>query len=125
MTTAQFADAARVATAAAILRHTSDLVDRTDLPQTAENTDDFCDGARWATAEVRRIADAVTAEDPAWRPDGLTELAAGLTLTDAERAMLRYALELAQEQIWSGDGFTDADQAAVDSLKRLAGEDPS
>lgn len=36
--------------------------------------------------------------------------------------MLRYALELAQEKIWSEDGFTEDDQAAVMSLKRLAGE---
>lgn len=43
-------------------------------------------------------------------------------LTEAERAMLRYALDLAQEKIWSEDGFTDADQDAVASLKRLAGE---
>jgi hypothetical protein len=116
-------DTARMEATAGILRHTADLVDREDLPQTAEDTSDFHDGARWATAEVRRIADAVTAEGPAWRPDGMTELAAGLTLTDAERTLLRYALDQAQEHIWSRDGFTDEDQAAVDSLKRIAGED--
>lgn len=115
-------DADRVAAVAAILRHTADLVDQADLPQTAEDTADFHDGARWATAEVRRIAGEVTADDPGWRPDGLTELAQGLTLNSAERTMLRYALDLAQQNIWSQDGFTDEDQAAVDSLKRLAGE---
>lgn len=41
-------------------------------------------------------------------------------LTAAERTMLTYALEQAQERIWSEDGFTDEDQAAVDSLRRLA-----
>jgi hypothetical protein len=41
-------------------------------------------------------------------------------LSDAERTMLAYALDQAQEHIWSRDGFTDEDQAAVDSLRRLA-----
>lgn len=43
-------------------------------------------------------------------------------LTDAERTMLTYALDQAQEHIWSRDGFTDGDQAAVTSLRRLAAE---
>ncbi|NUO43683.1 MAG: hypothetical protein HOV82_16795 [Streptomyces sp.] len=42
------------------------------------------------------------------------------TLSDAERTMLAYALDQAQEHIWSRDGFTDEDQAAVTSLRRLA-----
>lgn len=43
----------------------------------------------------------------------------------AERAMLRYALELVDDRIASeGDEFTDADRAAVESLKRFAGEAP-
>ncbi|MEU8756251.1 hypothetical protein AB0C88_37765 [Streptomyces chartreusis] len=37
--------------------------------------------------------------------------------TDSERTMLAYALDEAQEHIWSRDGFTDEDQAAVDSLR--------
>ncbi|KAB1146784.1 hypothetical protein F7R91_14485 [Streptomyces luteolifulvus] len=46
-------------------------------------------------------------------------------LTDSERTMLRYALDLAQEQIWSEGGFTDDDQAAVDSLRaRVDGQTP-
>lgn len=45
--------------------------------------------------------------------------------TDSERTMLRYALDLAQEQIWSGDGFTDDDQAAVDSLRARADATPA
>lgn len=43
-------------------------------------------------------------------------------LSDAERTMLAYALDQAQERIWSEDGFTDEDQAAVDSLRRIAAE---
>ncbi|MBB1252901.1 hypothetical protein H3146_05905 [Streptomyces sp. OF3] len=43
-------------------------------------------------------------------------------LTDAERTMLAYALDQAQERIWAEDGFTDEDQAAVDSLRRLVNE---
>jgi hypothetical protein len=46
-------------------------------------------------------------------------------LTDAERTMLAYALDQAQERIWSEDGFTDEDQAAVDSLRRMAAEAPA
>ncbi|MBZ6290354.1 hypothetical protein KVH30_02050 [Streptomyces olivaceus] len=46
----------------------------------------------------------------------------GATLTPAERTMLDYALDQAQEHIWARDGFTDEDQAAVDSLRRLLAE---
>lgn len=44
------------------------------------------------------------------------------TLTAAERTMLAYALDQAQEKIWSEGGFTDEDQVAVTSLRRLAAE---
>lgn len=47
------------------------------------------------------------------------------TLSDAERTMLTYALDQAQERIWSEGGFTAEDQAAVDSLRRLAAEQPT
>lgn len=121
----QPSDAERVAAVAAVLRHTADLVDREDLPQTAGDTADFHDGARWATAEVRRIADQVTSEDPEWRPDGLAGLAAGFGLTEAERAMLRYALEVIEDKMASEcDEFTDAEDEAVTSLKQLATEPP-
>jgi hypothetical protein len=43
-------------------------------------------------------------------------------LSEAERTMLTYALDQAQEKIWSEDGFTDEDQAAVTSLRRVADE---
>ena len=44
-------------------------------------------------------------------------------LIDTERAMLRYALELAEDKKASEpDEFTDDDEAAVESLKRLAVE---
>lgn len=116
-------DQQRVDAVAVILRHTADLVDREDLPQTSEDTAIFCDGARWATAQVRQIAEQVTAEDPAWRPDGLTELAAGLVLNDPERSMLRYALELMDDRIASRpDEFPAVDRAAAESLRRLVGE---
>lgn len=46
-----------------------------------------------------------------------------VVLSAAERTMLTYALDLAQDQIHSrGDEFTDDDQAAVDSLRRTADE---
>src|SRR5690606_2189738 len=44
------------------------------------------------------------------------------TLTGPERIMLRYALDQAQENIWSEGGFTDEDQAALTSLLRLTDE---
>lgn len=62
---------------------------------------------------------------PDW-PEWLTEEArlhdpeVPAALTEAERTMLAYALDQAQEHIWSRDGFTAEDQAAVDSLRRLA-----
>ena len=46
------------------------------------------------------------------------------TLTPTERTMLSYALDLAQEEIYSrGDEFSADDQAAVDSLRRVADEE--
>lgn len=41
-------------------------------------------------------------------------------LSGSERTMLGYALDLAEDQILTTDGFTDEDQAAVDSLRRMA-----
>lgn len=67
-------------------------------------------GVLWAAGRLRRMADEV-------QPS--TEVQASVTLTSAERKMLTFALDEAQEKIWSQDGFTDEDQAAVDSLRRL------
>jgi len=41
-------------------------------------------------------------------------------LTEAERTMLAYALNQAQLRMWSTGKYTDEDQAAVNSLRRLA-----
>jgi hypothetical protein len=68
-----------------------------------------------AAARATEVADAVLAVLPA-----PTDRAA--VLTAAERTMLTYALNQAQEHIWSRDGFTDEDQAAIDSLRRMADE---
>ncbi|GAA3957025.1 hypothetical protein GCM10022384_07650 [Streptomyces marokkonensis] len=64
-----------------------------------------------AAEELRRMADETAA----------TETQA-VALTPAERTMLGYALDQAQERIWSEGGFTEEDQAAVDSLRRLTAE---
>lgn len=56
-----------------LLNNAADRVDQTDVPQTAEDTADFVDGVRWATNQVRQLAEETKAEDPGWRPDGLTE----------------------------------------------------
>lgn len=65
--------------------------------------------------EIAAMPVAPAAVPPADRAAGLTE---------AERTMLTYALDQAQEKIWSEDGFTDEDQAAVDSLRQLAAGTP-
>lgn len=41
-------------------------------------------------------------------------------LTETERTTLAFALDLAQDRIYSEGGFTADDQAAVDSLRRMA-----
>ncbi|MFJ1653668.1 hypothetical protein ACIOC2_20220 [Streptomyces sp. NPDC088337] len=47
--------------------------------------------------------------------------AAARELSTTERAMLRFALDLAQERMLSrGDEFTDDDEDAVESLRRMA-----
>lgn len=54
------------------------------------------------------------------QPSPLSQ-AAARELSKTERDTLRFALDLAQEQMFSrGDEFTDDDQAAVDSLRRMA-----
>lgn len=45
-------------------------------------------------------------------------------LSDAERQMLEFALREAQEMLWSCEGFTEEDQAALDSLKTRFLGDP-
>lgn len=174
-----------------VLRGAADRIDSEDVPQTAQDTADFIDGARWATGQLRAIAAEADASpgDPGWLPDWLTELARehaatllrddignavdalarvrrlhdalagedlltspddeitrgaaakkiaaaldGWTppadrfpaslLSGAERGMLRFALELAEERMFSrGNEFSEADHEAVKSLKRLAGEE--
>lgn len=41
-------------------------------------------------------------------------------LTQSEREFLAFALDLAFDQMVSGDGFTDDDWAAHDRLKQIA-----
>jgi hypothetical protein len=43
-------------------------------------------------------------------------------LSASERGMLKFALDTAQEKIWVEGGFTEEDQAALDSLRRLQGD---
>lgn len=71
----------------------------------ASSKDDTSDWPDWLAAQVRE-------HEPT-------------RLSDVERSMLRFAMDLAQDRIfYSGPGeFTDEDQAAVNSLKRLAGEE--
>lgn len=48
---------------AEVLREAARWVDNEDLPQTADDVADFCDGARWATSQLRSMADQ-TGETP-------------------------------------------------------------
>jgi hypothetical protein len=48
---------------------------------------------------------------------------AAAPLTAAERKFLHFALDEAAEEMSYGDGFTDEDQATLDSLRRRAGKD--
>lgn len=117
------------ATLVDVLRGTADRIDAEDLPQTAEDVADFCDGARWATAQLRQIADEANAE-PAGdaTPDWLVDLARryATALNSAERAVLRYALELAEDRMLSrGNEFAAVDFAALESLKQRAGSEDS
>jgi hypothetical protein len=98
------------------------VADRAALRDRIAETLADADGWRWAPGfrsqsptwqDYLRRADAVLSVLPA-----PADRAA--VLSDAERAMLTYALDQAQEKIWSEDGFTDEDQAAVTSLRRLA-----
>lgn len=77
-------------------------------------------GRRYSDCEYRWKADAEADADVALAvfsasPDR------SVVLTDTERTMLAYALDQAQEHIWARDGFTDEDQEAVTSLRRLTG----
>ncbi|MEY9995850.1 hypothetical protein ABIE67_007882 [Streptomyces sp. V4I8] len=78
-----------------------------------------------AAERIRENADFHLGQEMARRQSAEKEAARlsadrAAVLTDAERTMLAYALDQAQERIWSEDGFTDEDQAAVTSLRRLA-----
>ncbi|MEW2187674.1 hypothetical protein AB0900_30785, partial [Streptomyces cellulosae] len=73
----------------------------------------------WFWEHLADVRDAGARQD-----ETATETPAAV-LTESERKMLAYALDQAQEHIWSRDGFTDEDQAAVDSLRRLTTDGPA
>jgi hypothetical protein len=75
--------------------------------------------AKTVGADIAALCETLDAPAAALLPAPVDRAA---PLTDAERTMLTYALDQAQEKIWSEDGFTDEDQAAVTSLRRLAAE---
>jgi hypothetical protein len=85
-------------------------VDRAEWDALASETDRL----RTAWGEMRDRAEQIEAEVQRLGADRAA------VLSDAERTMLTYALDQAQERIWSEGGFTDEDQAAVTSLRRLA-----
>lgn len=77
-------------------------------------------------APYESLADAVLdASVPIIREEVRRECAVSL-LTDTERAMLRYAIGCAREDMDDrADEFSDDDAAALESLRRLASEAPA
>ncbi|WP_399554216.1 hypothetical protein OG582_40540 (plasmid) [Streptomyces anulatus] len=61
---------------------------------------------------LRRLADEAAA--------GVQPPTEGETLTETERQLLDFALDLAADQMASRDGFDDEDQAALEKLRALA-----
>lgn len=57
-----------------LLRYAAERTDREDIPQTSEDTSVFFDGARWATARLRAIADEVGSPADGWNDERLTAL---------------------------------------------------
>ncbi|WP_069743059.1 hypothetical protein [Streptomyces sp. EN23] len=98
---------------AALLRAAADTVEALPVPDTSPGR---ALGATWALDQIRRLAgDAAVGV-----LDAPTDRAA--ILTEAERTMLNYALNQAQLRIWAGHGsHTEEEQAALVSLRRLAG----
>ncbi|MFE0472575.1 hypothetical protein ACFW2V_13270 [Streptomyces sp. NPDC058947] len=86
------------------------------IPQSAAEAWDAPDAQPGASACESDACDCDSAPCPV---DHAAEAQTPVTFTSAERRMLTFALDEAQEKIWSQDGFTDEDQEAVDSLRRL------
>ncbi|CAL9349427.1 hypothetical protein SUDANB1_00430 [Streptomyces sp. enrichment culture] len=93
-----------------VLREAADALDNSETLR--DHTDDHMGDVYAATAELRRMADEA-------QPGGGEGAESATVLSPAERTMLAYALDQAQEHIWSRDGFTNDDQAAVTPLRRL------
>ncbi|MCI3271422.1 hypothetical protein [Streptomyces cylindrosporus] len=81
-------------------------------------------GERPSTVHWDRLADAkhVHGHGGATRIVWAEEQLAALT--EADRRFLTFALDQAAEEMSLGDGFTDADQSALDKLRRIANEQP-
>lgn len=64
-------------------------------------------------------ARGTTGQDTTVPADGEQQIA---ELTDADRQFLRFALDEAADRMYSSDGFTDDDEAALSKLRRLAAD---
>jgi hypothetical protein len=73
---------------------------------------------------LRRLADAVPVSGPGGAADETRQDEAqplpAITLTDAERQFLTFALDQAADEMSLADGFTADDEAALEKLRRLA-----
>lgn len=74
-------------------------------------------GMPWDEAE--KLLAAYDASRPAAPPASVDQ---AVTLTDTDRQFLTFALDQAAEEMSLGCGFTDADTAALEKLRRLAAE---
>jgi hypothetical protein len=80
--------------------------------------DEVAVGARAAIIRIRAQV-AVLEQQPAVLPTPADQAA---SLSDTERQFLTFALDQAAEEMSLGDGFTDEDRAALEKLRRMAGE---
>ena len=118
---AEAAEARLASVRADVLRDAVEICDEAGAVYTSQALNEHAAGAYALMERLQRKAEE--AEEVAPVPPPPADRAAALT--EAERTMLAYALDQAQEHIWSRDGFTDEDQAAVTSLRRLAAEAPA
>lgn len=69
------------------------------------------------------VRNVLPGQDPdRWAAPAAPATGQDAALTASERQFLRFALDLAFDRMVSDDGFTDEDEAALEKLRRMAGE---
>lgn len=103
-------------------------VEEPDLSELRQELEGAHNGQQWVVDLASWQATVEVYEQPevlaALRADTGDEDFDAFELTADEASMLHYALDLAQEAMWAGDGFTEMDEGALESLRARAGKDP-